>query len=246
MFRTPTTAFLTLLLLGGSSTVAGTQDVPNGGPGQAVVMASGLGEVMLQPDRATVSITVRTIADEPDQASSRNRSAAEAVTGALDTLDLDSLRSSGVRIGPNRRYTSDGPKEEGYFAERSLRVSTHDLAQVGTIIEAALGAGATEIDNVAYTSSEEETARRQALARAVENARSDAAAVARAAGGRLGDVILLSTGGVNVPRRIIRGFSTGTEIRGGRPSEGAVELPGPEDLTISANVEIHWVFEADG
>ena len=234
-----------LLFLSGSSALVDAQEVRSSTSGPAIVMASGLGEVMLQPDRATVSITVRTIADEPDEASSRNRSAAEAVTGALDTLDLDSLRSSGVRIGPNRQYTSDGPKQEGYFAERSLRVSTDDLAQVGTIIEAALGAGATEIENVAYTSSEEETARREALARAVENARSHAAAVARAAGGRLGDVVLLSTGGVNVPRRIIRGFSTGTDVRGGRPNEMAVELPGPEDLTITANVEIHWVFEAD-
>jgi hypothetical protein len=240
MFRTLTTACLTLLLLGCSSAVAGAQDVPNAGSGQAVVMASGRGEVMLQPDRATVSMTVRTIADEPDQASSRNRKAAEAVAAALEALDVDSLRSTGVRIGPNRQYTPDGPKDEGYFAERSLRASTDDLAQVGTLIEAALGAGATEIDNVAYSSSEEEEARREALGKAVENARSDAEAVARAAGGRLGDVVLLSAGGVNVPRPIIRGFSTGKEA----PAEMAAQLPAPEDLTISANVEIHWVFEA--
>ncbi|MGD8495056.1 MAG: SIMPL domain-containing protein [Gemmatimonadales bacterium] len=241
MFRRLTTGFLALSML--SASAAAAQSVQSTGSGPALVMASGLGEVMLQPDRATVSITVRTIADRPDDASSRNRSAAESVAAALAALDLDSLRSSGVRIGPNRQYTSDGPREEGYFAERSLRVSTDDLAQVGVIIEAALGAGATEIDNVAYSSSEEDSARREALAKAVANARSDAAAVAEAAGGRLGDVVLLSTGGVNVPRHIVRGFTTGRTIQGGRPNEMAVELPGPEDLTITANVEVHWAFE---
>lgn len=243
MFRSLTAAALALLVLSTSSSVASAQNVRPPDAGQALVMASGLGEVMLQPDRATVSITVRTIADRPDDASSRNRAAAESVATALAALDLDSLRSSGVRIGPNRQYTSDGPKEEGYFAERSLRVSTDDLAQVGTIIEAALGAGATEIDNVAYASSAEDAARREALARAVANARSDAAAVAEAAGGRLGDVVLLSTGGVNVPRPIVRDFTSVAAIRGGRPNAMAVELPGPEDLTITANVEIHWAFE---
>lgn len=242
MLRRLTAGFLALSMLSASGAAA--QAVQSTGSGPALVMASGLGEVTLQPDRATVSITVRTIADRPDDASSRNRAAAESVATALADLDLDSLRSSGVRIGPNRQYTSDGPKEEGYFAERSLRVSTDDLAQVGVIIEASLGAGATEIDNVAYSSSEEDTARRGALAKAVANARSDAAAVAEAAGGRLGDVVLLSTGGVNVPRHIVRGFTTGRTIQGGRPNEMAVELPGPEDLTVTANVEIHWVFEA--
>lgn len=234
-----TAGFLALSMLSGSAAAA--QTVQSTGSGPALVMASGLGEVMLQPDRATVSITVRTIAGEPDDASSRNRTAAESVAAALEALGLDSLRSTGVRIGPNRQYTPDGPKDEGYFAERSLRVSTDDLAQVGTIIEAALGAGATEIDNVAYSSSQEDAARREALAKAVANARSDAAAVAEAAGGRLGEVALLSTGGVNVPRPIIRGFTTGKTAQ----VEMAAQLPAPEDLTVTANVEIHWVFEAE-
>lgn len=242
MLHRLTAGCLALLLLGSSGAVAGAQDTQPT-PDPAIVMASADGEVTLQPDRATVSITVRTIAEKPDQASSRNRSTAEAVTAALEALDLDSLRSTGVRIGPNRQYTPDGPKDDGYFAERSLRVSTDDLAKVARIITAAAGAGATEIDNVAYSSSEEDSARRQALAKAVENARSDAAAVAAAAGGRLGRVLLLSSGGVNVPRPIYRMQASTLEVRGGRPNENPVELPAPEDITIHATVEIHWAFE---
>jgi len=245
MFRSLTAGWLTLLFLGCTSAVAGAQDAPPI-PARAIVMASGLGEVTLQADRATVSITVRTIAEKPDRASSLNRSEAEAVTGALESLDIDSLRSTGLRVGPNRQYTADGPKDAGYFAERSLRVSTDDLSEVGEIIASAVGAGATEIDNVAYSSSKEASARRQALAKAVENARADAAAVAAAAGGRLGEVVLLSSGGVNVPRPMYRLQSSALEARGGRPNALAVELPEPEDLTITANVEIHWVFEPGG
>jgi len=210
------------------------------GPGSAVVATSGNGEVMLRPDRARVSVTIRTIAPEPDQAASRNLAAAEDVTEALEALDLDpdSLRLTGVRIGPNREYTPDGPRDAGYFAERSLRVTTNDLADVGRIIQAAVGAGATQIDHVAYSSSEEEAARQRALTLAVEKARRDAQAVAAAAGGRLGSVILLSTEGVSVPRPMLR-------MEAMEMSRAAADqaIPEPEDLTVTAFIQGHWAFE---
>lgn len=212
------------------------------GPDRAVVTASGNGEVMLRPDRASVSVTVRTIGPEPDQAASRNLATAEDVTEALEALDLepDSLRLTGVRIGPNREYTPDGPRDAGYFAERSLRVTTADLADVGRIIQAAVGAGATQIDHVAYSSSEEEAARERALTLAVEKACGDAQTVATAAGGRLGNVILLSTQNVSVPRPMYR-----MEAAAVRGFEGADQaMPEPEDLTVTAFVQGHWAFES--
>lgn len=228
---------LGILLLSSATARAAAQEIrPT--PDHAVVMARGDAEVTLAPDRATVFITVRTVAEKPDQASTRNRAAAEAVTDALEALGLDSLRSTGVRVGPNREYTPEGPKDDGYFAERGLRASTDDLAEVGKIIEAAVGAGATQIDNVSYSSSEEEKARREALAKAVENARADARAVAAAAGGRLGAVVLVSTEGVNVPRPMYRLEATTMQTDQGR------ELPEPEDLTIHASVEVRWAFES--
>jgi len=212
-------------------------------PDRAVVAAAGHGEILLRPDRATVSVTVRTIAPEPDEASSRNLRTAEAVTAALEALDLepDSLRLTGVRIGPNREYTPDGPRDAGYFAERSLRVTTNDLTEVGRIIQAAVGAGATQIDHIAYSSSEEEEARRQALTLAVEKARVDAEVVAGAAGGRLGPVMLLSTQDVSVPQPMLR--MEAMEVGRAAADQG---LPEPEDLTVRAFVQGHWVFEEDG
>ncbi|MFW6089640.1 MAG: SIMPL domain-containing protein [Gemmatimonadota bacterium] len=213
------------------------------GPDRAVVAASGNGEVMLRPDRASVSVTVRTIAPEPDQAESRNLAAAEAVSEALDALDLepDSLRLTGVRIGPNREYGPDGPRDAGYFAERSLRVTTDDLADVGRIIQAAVEAGATQVDHVAYSSSEEEEARQRALTLAVEKASADARTIATAAGGRLGNVILLSTEEVSVPRPMLR-----LEAMEMNRAAADQAMPEPEDLTVTAFVQGQWVFERAG
>ena len=223
---------------------AQAQEAPHphmpGAAERAVVVASGQGEVTLRPDRATVSVTVRTIAPEPDEASSRNLDIAEAVTAAIEALDIesDSLRSTGVRIGPNREYTPDGPRDAGYFAERSLRVTTNELADVGRIIQAAVAAGATSVDGISYSSSEEESARAEALARAVEKARADAAVIARAAGGRLGRVLLLSTENVSVPRPTIALEAMSVSRAGDRA------MPEPEDLTVTAHVQGRWAFES--
>jgi len=163
------------------------------------------------------------------------------VTAAIEALDLalDSLRLTGVRIGPNREYTPQGPRDEGYFAERSLRVTTDELSDVGRIIQAAVGAGATQIDHVAYSSTEEEAARREALRRAVEKARGDAEAVAAAAGGRLGPVMLLSTQDVSIPRPMYR-----MEMAAADAPRGGEALPEPEDLTVTAFVQARWGFAA--
>ncbi len=236
-------AVLISAFLASFASLAHAQDAPqptSPAAERAVVVASGEGEVTLRPDRATVSVTIHTVAPEPDEASSRNLAIAEAVTAAIEALDIepDSLRSTGVRIGPNREYTPEGPRDAGYFAQRSLRVTTNDLSDVGRIIQAAVGAGANRVDGVAYSSSEEESARREALALAVEKARADAAVVARAAGGRLGAVVLLSTENVAVPRPMVA-YET---MAVGRAADQS--LPEPEDLTVTAHVQGRWAFEA--
>lgn len=219
---------------------AAAQDATDGASHAGTVVATGTGEVTLAPDRATISITVRTIAPEPDDAADRNRRAAEAVNEALASLDLssDSIRSTGPRIGPNREYTPEGPRDAGYFAERGFRVTTDDLADVARVVQAAVGAGATQIDHIAYSSSREDEARERALALAVERARADAQAIARAAGGRLGDVVLLSTENVSVPRPMMRLDAAP------RAEMAQADMPEPEDLTITAFVQGRWSFEA--
>lgn len=209
-------------------------------PDRAAVVAGGRGEVTLRPDRASVSLSVRTIAPEPDAAAARNEATTEAVTEALDGLGLpqDSIRLTGLRIGPNREYTPEGPRDAGFFAERSIRVGTGDIGDVAKIVSAAVKAGATQVDFVSYTSSEEEAARTEALQKAVAKARSDAEIVARAAGGRLGAVILLSTQDVSVPMPMYRLEAT----RDMEMSEAQGRVPEPEDLTITAFVQGHWAF----
>lgn len=205
-----------------------------------VVAVAGVGEVTLPPDMATIAITIRTIDPEADVASRRNVEVAGAVAEAIEASGVasDSLRLTGLRIRPNREYTSDGLRDAGFYAQRSLRVTTNDPTAVATIVDVALDAGATSIDRVSYSSSEEKSARRRALVQAVEEAREEAEVVAAAAGGSLGRMLRISTQEAG-SRPITRGFSTG-----GRVIRGAAPNPEPEHLAVSARVLVEW--ELDG
>ena len=63
---------------------------------------------------------------------------------------------------------------------------------IGRAIDAAVQAGADEVQSITFSSSRYEALRQQALAVAVGNARRDAEIMARAAGGRLGQLIEVS------------------------------------------------------
>lgn len=108
-----------------------------------------------------------------------------------------------------------------------------DLARVGAVIDAALGAGATNISGIRFESTRREPARLEALAKAVQAARREAEAIARAAGGRLGALLEASTAGpvLYAPRAemALRTMAADTPIA-------------PPALEVTATVTARWAF----
>ncbi|MEE8486974.1 MAG: SIMPL domain-containing protein [Gemmatimonadota bacterium] len=214
--------------------------------GSGTVVAVGTGEVVLKPDHADISITIRTIAPEPDEAQSLNETTATAVAAVLAGLDLDSdsIRLTTLRIGPHIEYSPAGVRRPaGYAATRSLSVATDDLGMVSRIVDVATRAGATSIDRVSYSSSRADDARLEALTEAVGNARAEAEVMAAAADGRLGGLALLTTNPAGSRPVQTRGFG----VRTIQTALVATDpMPDPSDLTITAVVEGHWTFIPNG
>ncbi len=111
------------------------------------------------------------------------------------------------------------------------------IADVGKIIDAALSAGATQVNGVQFLRSNVQESRRSALALAVAEARRDAEALAEAAGGTLGGLIYLTSGFATLPqsfeyRTIV---PTSTMLAPNTPI-----MPG--DLTVTAVANARWLF----
>jgi uncharacterized protein YggE len=112
-----------------------------------------------------------------------------------------------------------------------VSVDVDDLSRLGAIVDIALGAGATNVSRLTFEARNQDEARANAIADAYRHARSDAEALARAAGRTLGPAISLSTD------QGVRPFAEPVMLA--RAAGGGTDLPAPE-VTVSATVSVDW------
>lgn len=206
-----------------------------------VLATSGQGEAKVTPDRASVMVNVQTRAVTAATAAAENASRTRAVLDAMGRLGLsrDQLSTEGYTVYPEMQYDKNGgtPKVSGYVVTNTVHVETKRPEQAGSIVDAALGAGANMINSLSFYASSIDEARRQAITAAVASARADADAMARAAGGSLGGLLELSTGGPTVPPRPMYDMAARTK------SAMLVETPvNPGLQTVTVFVQAKWRF----
>jgi uncharacterized protein YggE len=108
------------------------------------------------------------------------------------------------------------------------------LNQVGPVIDAALSHGANMITSLQFFSSNTESARRTAIGLAIEKARGDADAAARAARGSLGGLLEINVGAYSpVPPRPMIMMRAAASAQADTPIN-------PGEDTISVEVTTRW------
>ena len=137
------------------STVAGAQGTaPLIGPMPPSLVTSGQGESKITPDRAAVMINVQTRAATAAGAASDNATRTQAVLSALEKLGLpkQQLSTEGYSVYPEMAYDKNGanPRVAAYVVTNTVRAETHQPAQAGAMVDAALGAGANLINGLSF------------------------------------------------------------------------------------------------
>lgn len=150
-------------------------------------------EVEIAPDRAVLTFTVETRGRTAAAAGTENARIQAAVLDTLRRVGIASaqLKTQGVSINPEYEYPREGgrPTVVGYQAQNSIQVEVRQIALIGTIIDAGLSRGATNVGGLRFFASSTESATREAMRRAVQRARADADVIADAAGGRIAGLI---------------------------------------------------------
>lgn len=226
-------------VLSGQCALGADQSRADAGP---TIEVSGSGEVVVDPDRATLILAIETQGATSAAAAADNARVSTAVTGAL--LSAGAARSDVITanytIQPQWQYVTNAPpKRTGYEARNTLRVSVGQLPVLGKWIDAALGAGAARVENIEFDSSHASSARQEALAQAVANAKADAETLAKAAGGTLGPLQGLST----VPTGGARPFMPEVATLNAPRAPSVETHIEPSPLHISAVVTARWHFE---
>jgi len=235
---------LSAVLLAAVAITAGAQSqVPSFAPPPPQIVATGHGESKVASDRATIMIAVETRAKTSAEAGQANARKLKAVQDTLIRLGIqrDQIATVHYSVSPDWRYEERKQRLVGYVAMNMLRIQIRKLEQVGQLIDASLAAGATNINSVEFTASMLDSARRVAITAAVAQARADAEAMARAAGGSLGQLLEITTQDMGGPRPMMMQQMRTMESK----AMADVETPiTPGEQTIMATVFARWQYVA--
>jgi uncharacterized protein YggE len=176
-------------------------------PPDRFVAVSGWGEVLAEPDRATVTLGVE--ARNLELAAARE----EVNRGVQKVLDLtrelriepERVQATRIAVRPEYDYTPQGEQRfRGYFVARQVVIDLRNLDQLGALLERSIDLGVNQVGDPELDSTQRRDLERKALALAVEDAKRNADALAHAAGATVGRVRTLSSalgGPVPMPYR---------------------------------------------
>ena len=115
----------------------------------------------------------------------------KAVLDRLKALGLpaDAIRTSGYDLQPEFDYANGRQTLRDYVARNAVEVRVDDIARAGDVLDAAVGSGATSVSGVRFDLKDRAAAEREALRKAVADARGRADAAASGAGLRVDRVL---------------------------------------------------------
>jgi uncharacterized protein YggE len=191
-----------------------------------LVTTMGHGVVTVVPDQATVSAGVRSDAATAAAALSQNASTMNRVIAALKQAGGTELQTQEVSLYPQ---TDPQGKVTGYVAQDTVSAKSK-IDGAGALIDAATGAGANTVDGPSLSVSDSDALYRDALKKAVADARAKAQALAEAGGFGVGPVTTVVEQGASSPP-VFSGVAASAKAADSTPVE-----PGTQDVTADVTV----------
>lgn len=196
---------------------------------------TGAGQVSLKPDIAYIYIGIHTENASASDAVSKNNADTQKLIDALKAQGVaaDDIRTTNFSIWTNTPYGVDGlPAEPVYAVDNTVYVTVRDLTGLGSLLDAAVQAGANNINSIQFDVADKTQAMANARKIAVDAAKKQAQELAAAAGVSLGEIQTISYFD-NTPYPVFEGKGMG----GGAAAEMAVPInPGTMQLTVTVTI----------
>ena len=168
-------------------------------PAAPTVVVRGDGEVRAEPDLAYVGLGTEHTAPTPKEAQAVVAKAMTAVQQKLAGAGVakDAMRTTAYDVQARVDWVNGKQVPRGYMARHTIEVRVDDLARVGELLELAIGAGGTSVQGVRFDLKERAKLERDALTRAVADARARAEAVAAGAGSAIAGIVRIEEAGLS-------------------------------------------------
>ena len=205
-----------------------------------IIGVSGQGEVRAEPDRATVTLGVESRKPKLEDARAAVAKTVDAVLKLTRDLKIDpkQVRSTRINVQPEYNWGANNPNERtliGYYVARQVEVELHDLEKLGQLLEKSTDLGVNQLGDPRLDSSKRQDLSREALAKAVADARQNAEVIAKAAGAKLGNArtINANTEFSQAPVPMVRAMAMEAKAAGGAPYQSG-------EMTFNATVNVQY------
>jgi len=205
------------------------------------ISVTATGRVPVRPDMAVFDVTVQSVDRNAGKAAARTAETWAALQQALRKAGIqpEDSPSADYSVRPQLVWEQSSGKNvlKGYVARHVVRVTVRDLRRTGAVVDAAVGAGVGEVGDIRFASSKQNELRREALDQAVRKSREDAVVMAKAAGGKLGALVELTTDSQQVQPFPVREAM----LMKAAPEAVPTEIT-PAEGDISVTVHSRWRF----
>jgi uncharacterized protein YggE len=212
--------------------------VSNPAPIPRTLAVTGTGMVYLTPDVAYINIGVHTEKPTATDAVAANNDQTQQVIAALKNagIDVKDIRTTNFSISPNTQYDPQTNKPIGttYVVDNTVYVTVHQLDKLGDLLDAAVQAGANNVNNIQFDVFDKTSALKQARDQAVKDAQAQAQGLASASGVALGNVQTISFYN-NIPQPVMDTFSKINSALAA-PAPSVPISAGQLTLTVTVNI----------
>lgn len=228
-----------VILKGEDTVVKSASEVENR---ENILAVYGEGKVSIKPDIAYINIGVETLDADAKKAQDTNRDTMNKVLTKLKSMGIEEkdIKTINYRVDQDIDYSNGKRKLLGYRVYNIARVTVRDMEKVGEILNAAYNEGANNIDGISFDVADRSEVYRQALEKAIDDAKSKAEVMAKQAGVKIGkpvgiyegyqqDIIYRSYGGMKQAMDMDMEYSSAVPMETG-------------ELDIKANVTVEYKY----
>ena len=161
------------------------------------VSVTGEGKAYVKPDVAMVALGMHSEALKSQDAVDKNNQIINGIIVSLKALGIEDkdIQTTSYSLNPLYDYTERGRIFKGYSLDQQVSVKIRNFEKISEVLDKATFGGANTVGDLQFTVDNPETARAEARAKAIEQAREKAVSLFGQSGLKMGKLITVYEGG---------------------------------------------------
>jgi len=237
MFRNLVFSILIILLVAGALFITADHDFISRDE-QPRISTRNEVELEFKPDLAVIVLAVETENINLEQAFKENNNKMTQVQESLSNLENIEIDTLNFQVNPRKKIV-DKEQMSYYQISNRIRVTSHNLDNLSTIIKNSIESGANQVLSINYSLEDKNKAKQKVVSEAIKQIREKMEFVAKKMDRETGEIISLT-----INDRIIDGNNAYRMQKLAGAGEASIMTPiSVPDIKVSANINAVFTLE---